>query len=122
MSKLQEKIAEIDRASKRSRTINLVLWLFVFGLVLVAGYFAYTAHIAENKATLMAQKNDSLLTIANEAKRNLMASEEETQRKLDSLIRKSVTGLWQQTASINTLTAYSNYAKKNPNDSIHGDD
>ena len=39
MSKIQERIAEIDRASRRSRLINNILWVVVFALVGLSGYF-----------------------------------------------------------------------------------
>ncbi len=122
MSKIQERIAEIDKATKRSRTINNFLWVFVFGLVAVAGYFAFSANTERNKAVVLADKNDSLLIIANDAKDKLILSEEATQEKLDSIIRASDADIWQQVKSINTLKAYSNYAQQNPNDSIHKED
>ncbi|RNC88638.1 MAG: hypothetical protein ED555_13495 [Allomuricauda sp.] len=115
MSKISERIAELDKATKKSRTINTILWVFVFCLVGVAGYYAYSANVEREKAE----------TLANEKKiinQKLIDSEAETKRKLDSIIRLSVTDLWEQAKNINTLSAYSNYAKENPNDSIHGDD
>lgn len=119
MSKIQERIAEIDKATKRSRTINNILWVFVFGLVALAGYFAFDASQERNKAIDLAEKNDSLRIIASDAKDKLLLSEEATQEKLDSIIRASGADLWQQAKGINTLKAYSNYFVENPNDSVH---
>ena len=61
MSKISERIAELDKATKKSRTINTILWVFVFCLVGVAGYYAYSANVAKNEAVALATERDSLL-------------------------------------------------------------
>ncbi|MDT0540942.1 hypothetical protein [Croceitalea sp. P059] len=112
MSKIQERIAELDKVSKKTRTVNNILWVFVFALVALAGYFAYESSVKEKEI-------EKLLSLSNDAKEKLALSESTTQAKFDSIIRASDADLWQQAKKINTLKAYSNYAQENPYDSIH---
>lgn len=90
-------------------------------ILVIVGLFAYAIKVTFDIKEAIAEK-EAALALAEDAKASLIASEEVTQQKLDSIIRESVSDLWGQAESINTLTAYSNYAKENPNDSIHGED
>lgn len=90
-------------------------------ILVIVGLFGYAIKVTFDIKEAIAAKEEAL-ELAQKAQESVIESEKETQRKLDSIIRESVTDLWGQAKSINTLAAYSNYAKENPNDSIHGDD
>ncbi|MCX2719918.1 hypothetical protein [Lentiprolixibacter aurantiacus] len=115
MSKIKERIEEIERITRKSRRINNTLWVLVAIFVLASiGLGFYASAKAE-------EANDAKILL-NDANEQLVESEKELQRKLDSMVRVSVGDLWQGAKTINTLKGYSSYKAQNPNDSIHGED
>ncbi len=129
MSKIKERIDEINKTAKKSRTINNVLWVVVMILTIGAiglGFWAdqQRGEALEAKASAIEAKNeaDSLKTLADEALAQIEINEAETRRKLDSMVAANITDLWKQAKTFNTLVAYSNYVEEHPNDSLHEND
>lgn len=122
MSKIKERIEEINKITKKSRRINNILWIVVAIFVLASIGLGVWASIEKNRAEVAekdALEAKELLVKANEQLQN---SEMEIERKLDSMVKVNVGDLWQGARTINTLKGYAAYKKQNPNDSIHGED
>jgi len=122
MSKIKERIDEINKTAKKSRTINNVLWVVVMVLTIGAIGLGFWADQQRGAAIEAKNEADSLKTLANEALAQIEINEAETRRKLDSMVASNITDLWKQAKTVNTLMAYSNYAKEHPNDSLHEND
>ena len=115
MSKIQERIAEIDKASKKSRLINNILWVIVFGLVGLSGYFYLDALNSKKEAIA----NEEIAKIAKEEAEGL-------QHDLENLIAKNKKlefdkvnqdDLWNYAKEQNNIEAYVNYLEIKGNDS-----
>ena len=122
MSKIKERIEEINKTAAKSRMINRVLWIAVLILGLGAIGLGFWADDQRGKAVAAKIEADSLKTLANEALAQIEINEAETRRKLDSMVASNVTDLWKQARTVNSLMAYSNYSKDHPNDTLHGND
>jgi len=116
MSKIQERIAEIDKASKKSRLINNILWVVVFGLVGSSGYLYLKASESEK----IAITNEKAAQEANlaleesikevEAARNKYEQlEEKAQLDLATCLEAGNSNKWELAYKTNTLLAYSNF-------------
>jgi hypothetical protein len=121
MSKLKERIEEINRTVKKSRRINNVLWIVVGILVGVSVYFGITAEIQKNNAKEQARISDSLKIVADTlafeaelAKAQIKEKEEMKAKMLDSLLRDKYQNAWESTKKINTLDAYAQYFQQYP--------
>lgn len=110
MSKIQERIAEIDKASKKSRLINTILWVVVFGLVGLSGWF-YLDAVNSKKAAIA---NEKVAELAKEEAEGLQKDlenliEKNNELELAKLNSENQDDLWNYTKQENTLEAYTNY-------------
>ena len=122
MSKLKERIEEMNKITRKSRRINNILWIVVIVFVGASIYFAFTAELAKDKALIAEQKALDAEELVRKANEQLKNSEGEVKRKLDSMVAANVGDLWQGARTINTLEGYNAYKMQNPNDTIHGED
>lgn len=122
MSKIKDRIEEIERITKKSRRINNTLWVVVAIFVLASIGLGAWASIERTKAIEATNNEIEAKKLLVQANQQLQESEKEVQRKLDSMVRENVGDLWQGAKTINSLTGYSAYKKQNPNDTIHGED
>lgn len=112
MSEIKDKIAEINRVAKKSRTINNILWLCIVALVGFSFYLAIMAIDAKDeankertKAENLAVRNDSLRLVAVDSKQQLVDN-----------INAAREVLWENAKSINSSDSYSYYV------AIYGED
>lgn len=128
MSKIQDRINEINKIAKRSRLITSILAVIIIAFIVLTGWNMKTIsekniELEENKL-IINSKNDSL-KFANEElvflKDQIELKETEYKKQLDSLIAKQNSGsqqLWEFTQSANTVEAYYNYVKKQNEDNV----
>lgn len=128
MSKIAQRIEEIERLTKKSRIINNVLWVIVFLLVALAAYFAYqTAKVnkqLESANTALEEKNELLIkqkdTISMQKldleKRNAEIEDYKNQL-LNSVQSDEV--YWEVATSQNTLESYIDYLKNHTPDNLN---
>lgn len=121
MSKLKERIEEINKTVQKSRRINNVLWVVVFILVGTSIYFAIDAEISrqnaideKNKADTLAIKNDSLYKETLLAKNQLAINDSLKQIEIQQLLQDSNLDFWEQTLKTQDLQAYSDYLERTP--------
>lgn len=121
MSKLKDRIEEINKTVQRSRRINNWLWAGVIILFGISIYFAIDAEISrqdaineKNKADLLVIKNDSLYQEALIAKNQLAINDSLKEVEIQQLLAASNLDLWDQTKKTNSLIAYSDYLDKTP--------
>lgn len=124
MSKLKDRIEEINKTVQKSRRINNALWVVVIIFVGTSIYFAIDAELSrqkaieeKNKADLLVIKNDSLYQEALIAKNQLAINDSIKEVEIQQLLASSNLDLWDQTKKTNSLIAYSDYLDKTP-DSI----
>lgn len=121
MSKIKDRIEEINKSAKKSRTINTILWVVVMILGLGAIGLGFWADNQRSKAETLTIEADSLKTLAKEALEQIEKNEKATKAKLDALVKKNSVNLWDQAKTLNTLESYSAYYESNANDTIHRD-
>jgi predicted nuclease with TOPRIM domain len=119
MSKIQDRIQEIDKIAKRSRAIAIILSIVIIGFIVATGLNLQTisvtnAKLVENE-TVIQLKNDSL-NDANEElvflKTQIEANETKYKDELEELKSQMTSGneeLWEFTKSENTVNAYYKY-------------
>lgn len=119
MSKIQDRIQEIDKIAKRSRAIAIILSIVIIGFIVATGLNLQTisvtnAKLVENE-TVIQLKNDSL-NDANEElvflKTQIEANETKYKDELEELKAQMTSGneeLWEFTKSDNTVNAYYKY-------------
>ena len=122
MSKIKDRIEEIEKITRKSRRINNTLWAVVAIFVLASIGLGAWASIEKNRAEVAEKEAIDAKKLLVEANEQLQNSEREVQRKLDSMVRENVGDLWEGAKTINTLKGYSAYKKQNPNDTIHNED
>jgi len=125
MSKIKERIEEINKTAKKSRRVNNILWVVVILFVGSSIYFAITSEIQKGIAKEESRINDSLRIVADTlyyeaelAKKQLAINDSLKQIELQLLLQQSSLNLWDQTSKINTLAAYSDYFIKNPDSTV----
>lgn len=115
MSKLKDRIEEINKTVQRSRRINNWLWVGVIILFGISIYFAIDAEISKEQAidnkeeALAARDSLKLLEEDLQGEKNKL---EEFKKKYDSLVKEKLEtndDLWQYTVEANTFEAYMDY-------------
>ncbi|MBT8286003.1 MAG: hypothetical protein HKO75_11570 [Flavobacteriaceae bacterium] len=121
MSKLKDRIEEINKTVQKSRRINNILWIVVIIFVGTSIYFAIDAELSrqqaieeKDKADLLVIKNDSLYQEALIAKNQLAINDSIKEIEIQQLLAASNLDLWDQTKKTNSLIAYSDYLDKTP--------
>lgn len=128
MSKIQDRINEINKIARRSRIISTILAIVIVAFIVLTGWNMKT--ISEKNETLrendsiISSKNDSL-KFANEElvflKDQIELKETEYKKQLDSLIEIQNSGseqLWEFTKSTKTVEAYYSFIKKQQEDGV----
>ncbi|MBT8279968.1 MAG: hypothetical protein KJO16_00190 [Muriicola sp.] len=115
MSKLKDRIEEINKTVQKSRRINNILWVVVIVFVGTSIYFAIDAEISKEKAitkeeeALAARDSLKLLEEDLQGEKNKL---EEFKKKYDVLVEEKLAtndDLWQYTVEANTFEAYMDY-------------
>lgn len=122
MSKIKDRIQEIERITRKSRRINNTLWVVVAVFVAASIGLGVWASIERTNAINAKDQEIAAKKLLEEANEQLQNSEREVQRKLDSMVRENVGDLWEGAKTINSLKGYAAYKEKNPNDTIHNED
>jgi hypothetical protein len=115
MSKIKDRIEEIERITKRSRRINNSLWAVVAITVLASIGLGVWASIEKKRAEEAEQ-------VAEAARLQIAKNDSITQLKLNALVERFVNDDWEIAKESNSLQTYANYAAKHPeenNDSIN---
>ncbi len=107
MSEIREKINEINRAAKKSRRINNILWLCVVGLVGLSFYFAYSASKSEARAVVEKEKALRLAHVND----SLMLEAQQSRQKIVDVIKEADLELWDQAKAANSIDSYAFYLK-----------
>ncbi len=107
MSEIREKINEINRAAKKSRRINNILWLCVVGLVGLSFYFAYSASNSEARAVVEKEKALRLAHVND----SLMLEAQQSRQKIVDVIKEADLELWDQAKAANSIDSYAFYLK-----------
>jgi len=119
MSKIQERIKEIDKSAKRSRLIAIILSVVIIGFIVVTALNLQTISKknTENEILIkqdsiqkleLIEKNNDLEFLAKE----IEVKEQEYKTKLDSIISENNAAggeLWEYAKKTNTVEAYYNY-------------
>ncbi|MEZ2415534.1 hypothetical protein ACA086_11265 [Muriicola sp. E247] len=115
MSKLKDRIEEINKTVQKSRRINNFLWIVVIIFVGTSIYFAIDSEISKEQAidnkeeALAARDSLKLLEEDLQGEKNKL---EEFKKKYDSLVKEKLEtndDLWQYTVEANTFEAYMDY-------------
>lgn len=128
MSKIQDRINEINRIARRSRLITTILAIVIVAFIVLTGWNMKT--ISEKNETLrvndsiIGSKNDSLKFANDELiflKDQIELKETAYKKQLDSLIEIQNSGseqLWEFTKSTNTVEAYYHFVQKQEEDGL----
>lgn len=125
MSKIQDRINEIDKIAKRSRIITAVLAIIIIAFIVITVWNMNT--ISNNNITINS-KNDSL-NIVNEELKFLKGQIENKEIKYKNELRQledsiaiadQGSDLWKNTKSTNTIESYAKYieTEHNNNNSV----
>lgn len=128
MSKITERIEEIERVTKRSRIINNILWIIVFCLVALAAYFAYQTSVAnrslekannelEDKNELLTKQKDTISMQKDALEKRNAEIEEYKNQLLNSVQSDEV--YWEVATTQNTLESYLDYLRKHTPDNLN---
>jgi hypothetical protein len=117
MSKLKDRIEEINKTVQKSRRINNILWVVVLIFVGTSIYFAIDAEISKQKAMEQEEIAKDRAVELKLAKDQLSINDSLKQIEIQQLLQESNLDLWQQTQKTNSLRAYSDYLQLTP-DSI----
>lgn len=107
MSKLKERIEEMNRITKKSRRINNTLWVLVSVFVIVAISMGAWAYLEKERAKEAER-------VAEAAREQIAKNDSITQLKLEALVKRFVNDDWEMAKESNSLQTYANYATKHP--------
>ena len=124
MSKLKERIEEINKTVQKSRRINNILWVVASIFVITSIYFAIDSQIAKSeairqkgKADTLALKIDTLYQEALLAKNQLAINDSLKEIEIKALLEETQRDNWEQVKTINNLLAFSTYFEEHQDDS-----
>ena len=114
MSKIKERIIEIDKSAKRSRLIAIILGVIIIAFIVVTGYLIYEQikdkQIIENKKAELQVKVDELTEAQKElkAKDLLLTSQNERLREVQGRLDT----YWEEAVRSDKIKDYADYLLK----------